>query len=167
MRRFGMILRGWGFAWGGGAGAQQGSVTVVPPDLRGSRALEASTQTAVIRDYLQAWDSLGAAFDSDQASLLDQDFVGVAHDKLADTVAAQAKAGLRTRYKVRSHHLQFWFYSPEGQSIELSDTVEYTEDILDKGKVVSTGDEKTRYLVVLTPSEVRWRVRLFQAETAP
>jgi hypothetical protein len=32
------------------------------------------------------------------------------------------------------------------------------------GKSLGTQQVTTRYIVVLTPSEVRWRVRIFQAQ---
>ena len=54
------------------------------------------------------------------ADILDEDFVGTAKDKLANAIDEQAKAGVHTRYRDRSHHIQFLFYSPEGLSIELS-----------------------------------------------
>jgi hypothetical protein len=48
-------------------------------------------------------------------------------------------------------------------SIELTDTVEYDVQLIDHDKVISTQHESARYLVVLAPSEVRWRVRVFQS----
>jgi predicted PhzF superfamily epimerase YddE/YHI9 len=72
--------------------------------------------------------------------------------------------GIHTRYLERSHDLQIVFYSPEGLSIQLTDTVEYEEQVLDHDKVLATKPIRKRYLVVLAPAEVRWRVRIFQAE---
>jgi hypothetical protein len=144
--------------------AEQPSVRVRPPQLRGSRPMEKQTETAVIRDYLQSWKSLQAAFDKNQATLLDTYFVGIAREKLGTTVEDQAKLGIHTRYLERSHDLQIVFYSPEGLSIQLTDTVEYEEQVLDHDKVLATKPIRKRYLVVLAPAEVRWRVRIFQAE---
>ncbi len=137
----------------------------VERQVQGSRVLEKSTEAEAIRDYLQAWESMGAALNTNQAALLDPGFVGTARDKLAEAIAEQVKAGVRTRYQAQSHDLQFVFYSPEGQSLELVDTVEYEQQVLAADKNLTTGRVRTRYLVVMTPAEVRWRVRVFQADT--
>jgi hypothetical protein len=147
------------------ASAQQPSVNVEQPQLQGSRPLEKQTEAAVVRDYLEAWQSFRSALDRNQPELLDSDFVGAARDKLADTIAEQAKLGIHTRYQDRSHDLQIVFYSPEGLSIQLIDNVEYDQQIIDHDKVLATQPVHARYIVVLTPAEVRWRVRIFQAAT--
>ncbi len=147
-----------------GLADQQPSVKVEPPQLQGSRSLEKQTETAVIRDYLQSWKSLQMALDRNQAELLDADFVGIARDNLANTIQEQEKIGIHTRYQERTHDLQIVFYSPEGLSIQMIDTVEYDEQVLDHNKVLAAKPMRQRYLIVLTPSEVRWRVRIFQAE---
>lgn len=147
-----------------GAAGQEPSVRVEPPQLDGSRMVEQQTQTSVVRDYLQSWKRLDSAFDQNQAALLKEDFVGTALDKLSSTIDQQTKLGIHTRYQERSHDLTIVFYSPEGLSIQLLDTVEYEEQVVDKDKVLTTRPIRKRFLVVLTPSEVRWRVRLFQAD---
>lgn len=144
--------------------ADQPTVRVEPPQLQGSRPIEKQTESAVIRDYLQSWKSFEAALDGNQASLLDADFVGTAREKLASTIEEQTKLGVHTRYQDRTHDLQIVFYSPEGLSIEMIDTVEYDQQVLDRDKVITTRRMRARYVVVLTPSEVRWKVRIFQAE---
>lgn len=144
--------------------ADQPSVQVLPPDLHGSRPLEAQTATAVVRDYLESWQKFSAALDANQTDLLDPDFVGTAREKLAATISTQAKIGIRTHYQDMSHRLQIVFYSPEGQSIEMLDTVEYDVQVFDHDKVIATQHVKARYVVVMTPAEVRWKVRVFQAE---
>lgn len=150
--------------WAGQSSVDQPSVEVEPPQLGGSRPLEKPTESAVIRDYLESWQSFRAALDQNQAGLLDPDFVGTARDKLAETIEEQARLGIHTRYQDRSHDLRIVFYSPEGLSIQMIDTVEYDEQVLDHEKVLATKRVRARYLVVLTPAEVRWRVRIFQAE---
>lgn len=143
--------------------AEQPSVREEPPQLQGSRPLEKQTETAVIRDYLESWQSFRAAMDRNQPELLDPDFVGTAHDKLADTISEQVKAGIHTQYQDRSHDLQIVFYSLEGLSIQLIDTVEYDQQVFDHDKPLATQHVRSRYIVVLTPAETRWRVRIFQA----
>jgi len=143
--------------------ADEPTVRVAPSQLQGSRPLEKQTESSVIRNYLESWKSLQEALDQNQAGKLDRDFVGVARDKLGDTIEAQNRMGVHTRYQDLSHDLQIVFYSPEGLSIQMTDNVEYRQQIFEKDKVLSTTVVRRRYLVVLTPSEVRWQVRILQA----
>lgn len=144
--------------------AQNPTVHIEPPNLQGSRPVEKQTEASVIRDYIESWNTLQSALDRNQSSLLDASFVGTARDKLANTIAEQTKMGIHANYSPHSHDLQIIFYSPEGSSIELVDTVEYDEQVSDRSKVLTTTPVHQRYLVVLTPSEVRWRVRILQAD---
>jgi hypothetical protein len=144
--------------------AAQPEVRVEPTHLQGPRQLQEQTQAAAIRDYLQAWKTAGVAFDSNNAAALDRDFVGTARDKLAEAIQQQTAIGLHTRYQDKSHDIQIVFYSPEGLSIQLIDNVDYDVQVLDHDKVQTTQQVRARYIVVLTPAEVRWRVRVFQAQ---
>ena len=148
-----------------GMAAAQPEVTVDTSQLKGPRPLEDQTKAAAIRDYLESWQGMNEALEQNQPSLLDEDFIGTARDKLADTIDEQAKAGIQTRYQDRAHHIQFLFYSPEGLSIELIDDAEYDVQVLDHDKSVSTVPASSRYIVVLTPAEVRWKVRVMQADS--
>jgi hypothetical protein len=147
------------------AATDQPSVHIQPPQLGGSRPLEKQTETSVIKDYLQSWTALGSALDENNASLLDAYFVGTARDKLGNTIDEQTRLAIHTRYVDHAHNLQIVFYSPEGLSIQMTDTVDYEEQVMDHDKILATRPMRRRYLVVLTPSEVRWRVRILQAET--
>jgi len=144
-------------------GGAQVAVRVETPTLQGPRPLPEQTATAAIRDYLQSWQSLRAALEQNRTDLLDPAFVGTAEDKLAATIQQQTTLGIRTRYLERSHDIQIVFYSPEGLSIELTDRVEYDVQILDHDGVKTAQHVTARYVIVLTPAEVRWRVRVFQA----
>jgi hypothetical protein len=146
-------------------GASQPIVHVEPGELQGPRALQDQTTAAVVRDYLQAWQSVSAALQQNRPELLDRDFVGTAKDKLLDTIHDQVTTGISTRYLDRSHDLQIVFYSPEGLSVQLVDNVEYEVQILDHGKIQATQTAHARYVVVMTPAEVRWRVRVFQGQS--
>ena len=145
--------------------AAQPEVSVDTSQLKGPRPLEDQTKAAAVRDYLESWQGMNQALEQNQPGLLDEDFIGTARDKLADTIDEQAKAGIQTRYQDRAHHIQFLFYSPEGLSIELIDDAEYDVQVLDHDKPVSTVPVSTRYIVVLTPAEVRWKVRVMQADS--
>jgi hypothetical protein len=143
--------------------AAQASVNVEPENLKGPRVLQEQTKTAVIRDYIESWKSFREALEQNQPALLNADFVGTSKDKLTETIQQQAALGIRTRYQDVSHDLQIVFYSPEGLSVELTDKVEYDVQVLDHDKVAATQRVSARYVVVMTPAEVRWRVRVFQA----
>jgi hypothetical protein len=145
-------------------GRAQVAVRVEPSKFAGPRPLEEHTSTAAMRDYLQSWQSLGAALEQNRPDLLDSDFVGDAKEKLTSTIQQQSALGIRTVYRDRMHDLQVVFYSPEGLSIELTDRVEYDVQVLDHGKITSTQRMQARYFVVLTPAEVRWKVRVFQSD---
>jgi hypothetical protein len=145
-------------------GSDQPAVHVAPTDSVGPRPLEKQTETAVIRDYLQAWHSMTGAFEQNRVDLLDPDFTGAAKERLAGTIREQAKVGIQTRYRDTAHEIQLVFYSPEGLSIQLVDTVEYDVQILDREAIVTTQHVRARYVAVLTPTEVRWKVRVFQTE---
>ena len=129
--------------------------------------LETQTKAAVVRDYLAAWQNLSRALEENDAGLLDADFVGIAREKLSDTIQDQQKLGLQTHYQDRKHDISLLFYSPEGLSIEVLDTVEYDMQVLDHHKLQASQHVRTRYLAVLTPTEVRWKVRIFQAAPQP
>ncbi len=137
-------------------------VHVVPPKLDGPRVLNDQTKEAVIRGYLEAWQSLRGALRQNRTDLLDRNFVGTAKDKLVDTIHDQVTTGISARYLDRSHNLQIVFYSPEGLSVQLVDDVTYDVQLVDHGETQATQPEHARYIVVMTPAEVRWRVRVLQ-----
>lgn len=142
------------------AGAQ--NIRVEPAHLEGPRELAPQTQQGVIRDYLASWKSMQMALEQNQSDQLAKDFVGTAKDKLTATIDAQKAAGVHTVYQDRSHDLQIVFYSPEGLSIELTDNVEYEVQVFDHDKQIATQQVHGHYTVVMTPAEVRWRVRVLQ-----
>ena len=151
-------------ACSGAFAADQGTVRVEPSNLQGPRPLAKQTASAVVRDYLQAWKSLDAAMSQNRADLLDENFVGLAKEKLTATLAEQVKLGLYTHYQDSTHDIKIIFYSPDGLSIQLVDNIEYDEHILDHEKVLAVQPVRVRYVAVLTPTEVQWKVRVLQAE---
>jgi hypothetical protein len=164
MLKFPAIVCAW-FALVACTVAAQPAVQIDASPIQGPRPLEEQTKTAAIRGYLKSWQSLSDAFEQNRVDILDADFVGAARDKLASTIGEQAKLGIQTRYQDRVHHIQFIFYSPEGLSIELIDHAEYDVQVIDHGKPVSTVPVSARYVVIMTPSEVQWRVRVMQADS--
>ena len=147
------------------AGASaQAAVHVQPSHLEGPRNLAEQTANAAVKNYIESWQSLKAALEQNRPEALDRDFVGNAKQKLTETIQQQAKLGMKASYQDRSHDIQIVFYSPEGLSVELIDNVEYDVQVSDKDKVIATHPEHARYVVVMTPTEVRWRVRVMQSE---
>jgi hypothetical protein len=142
---------------------EQPLVKVANADSVGPRTLEPQTRAAVVRDYLASWQSLNRALDENNVTRLDADFTGIAKEKLSETVEEQYRLGLRTRYQDSKHDISLVFYSPEGLSIELLDSVEYELQLLDHDKLQATQHIRTQYLAVLTPTEVRWKVRILQS----
>lgn len=130
------------------------------------RPLEAQTEQAAVRDYLQSWKAMDLAFKQNRVDILAQDFVGNAKEQLSHTIQEQTALGIQTHYQDISHEIQFLFYSPEGMSIEFTDLVKVNVQVFDHGRLISTKVESTRYLVVMTPSEVRWSIRVFQGMQA-
>ncbi len=144
--------------------ADQPTVRIEPPNLQGPRQLQQQTSKAVIQDYLESWTALGNAFSQNRPDLLDKGFIGDAEDKLAGTIKQQRSDGVHTVYRDKSHDVKILFYSPDGLSIELADAVQYDVQLFAQDKVIGTEQVHARYIVVLTPTEVRWRVRIFQAQ---
>ena len=136
----------------------------IEPTVAGPRALEDLTRKAVLRGYLHSWQTLSNALEKNRVDLLDADFVGTAREKLADTIHEQTELGMQTRYHDYSHDVSLVFYSPEGLSVQLTDIVEYEVQIKDHDQSWMTHRVRTRYVAVLTPTEVRWKVRVLQAE---
>ena len=127
------------------------------------RQLESQTQHAAVQDYLQSWQAMELAFRQNRPDVLAQDFVGSAMSQLSNAIKEQSALGIQTHYQDISHDIQFLFYSPEGMSIEFTDVVKFNLQVFDHGRLISSKVESTRYLVVMTPSEVRWSIRVFQA----
>jgi hypothetical protein len=150
-------------AVGATCGLAQAMVHVESPDPNGTRSLREQTASAAIRNYLQAWEGFHAAFEQNRVDLLDRDFIGTAKDKLTDTIEQQKILGIRTSYQDRTHNIQIVFASPEGLSLELIDDVEYDVQLIDHDKPGAVQHVKTRYVTVMTPTETKWRVRVFQA----
>ncbi len=142
--------------------ADAGPAITLDASNAGPRELEEQTEHSIVRDYGRAWSTLQSALDSNDAGVLQQYFVGIAKDKFAQAVAEQQKSGVRVRYQVRSHALKVVFYSPEGSAIEARDTAQLEMQVLDGGSVVHREKLTQPYLVLFTPAEDRWKVRLLE-----
>lgn len=126
------------------------------------KTVEDLTGQALARDYAKAWSTLAVAFDKNESDLIDRDFVGVAADKFSSGIAEQAKSGLHERYIDRGHRVDVLFYSPDGTSVELRDTAQVEVQYMDGDKVLHSDNGTRTYVAVMTPTEVRWKVRVLQ-----
>jgi hypothetical protein len=141
------------------------AVRVAPMDQVGPRPVEEQTQSSVIRDYLLSWQTLNDALSQNRPDLLDAVFVGKAKEKLAATIQDQQKLGIETSYLPKSHDIKVVFYSPEGLSIQLLDNVDYDVEVRKGGSSIASDHVQARYVAVLSPTETRWKVRIFQGGT--
>jgi hypothetical protein len=148
-------------------GADAPEVHVAPLDSVGPRTMERQTQSSLVRDYLQAWQTMAGAFQQNRPEMVEGSFVGAARDQLLNTIRQQQKLGIQTLYQDQSHDLRVLFYSPEGLSIELLDKVEFEVEVRDHGKTVAKEHVRTNYTVILTPAESKWKVRVFQGGSEP
>lgn len=145
-------------------GAEQPTVRIEPSDSAGPCRIADRTKAAVVRNYLEAWQSMATALEQNSPTPLDAAFVGVAKDKIMGTVRQQQALGIQTHYRDQSHDLKVVFCSPEGLSVELTDAVEYEVAVLDQNQPQPARQVHAHYVAVLTPAETRWKVRMFQAE---
>jgi hypothetical protein len=141
----------------------QPTVRILPMNSVSPRPIEPQTQSSVVRDYLQAWHVMGRALGQNRSDLLERCFVGTAKEQLLNAIRQQRTLDIQTTYRAQSHDLRVLFYSPEGLSIQLMDTVELDVGVQDHGKSVGTHRIRTTYLAVLTPAESTWKIRVFQS----
>jgi hypothetical protein len=95
-----------------------------------------------------------------RSELIDESFVGYAHDKLLSQIKEQQKNGLSARYIDHGHDVEAAFYSPEGSAVLLRDTAQLEIQLLDGSKVVSSRNMTRKYIVVVTVVEDSWKVRV-------
>jgi hypothetical protein len=128
----------------------------------GPRAVEAMTEHSILRDYTFAWENLTHALDSNAAELLNGSFTGSADAFLNETVTKQRRSGLSSRYLNQSHKVDAVFYAPEGDLIELHDTVQYDLQLIDGNNKIYDQPVEAHYVVLMTPGADRWVVRQLQ-----
>ena len=132
----------------------------------GPRQIEPTLQQSIPRDYLKAWQTLSVALESGNATPLEQYWVGIAHSKFQRLVEDQARTGIQVRYRDISHHLQAAFYPTDGAALLLYDDAQLEVTVLRSGKIIHRESRTERYLVLMTPAQDRWLVRVLQS-TSP
>ncbi|MGC1786714.1 MAG: hypothetical protein WA718_08250 [Terriglobales bacterium] len=129
----------------------------------GPRVVESLTERAILRDYRSAWAGISHALEFNVVDPIEQPFTGDAKSVLKETIASQQKSSMRQRYVAQNHKLEAVFYAPEGDVIELHDTAEYQQQILDGGKTIQEQRVVLHYVVLMTPSADRWVIRQLQS----
>jgi hypothetical protein len=124
------------------------------------RPLEQLTGQSIVKLYSNAWKNLETALAENRPELIDESFVGYAHDKLLSQVKEQKKNGLTTRYVDHGHQVNATFYSPEGSAVQLQDIAQLEIQLLDGDKVVSSQNVTQKYIAVVTVVEDTWKVRV-------
>ena len=127
------------------------------------RPLEQLTGQAIVKMYSGAWSNMETALEQNRDDLIDESFVGYAHDKLMSQVQEQKRNGLSTRYVDHGHQVAATFYSPEGSAVQLQDTAQLEIQLLDGGKVVSSQNVTRKYIAVISVVEDAWKVRVLDA----
>ena len=128
-----------------------------------ARSVETATESSLVRDYATAWQNLSDALDFNTATLLDAYFVGPAKKAFADAVAGQQNIGIHSRFVNQEHRLETVFYAPEGDLMELHDTMTCELQVLDRDKTIHSEQVTLRYVVLMTPGADRWAIRQLQA----
>jgi len=126
------------------------------------RPLEQLTGQAIARTYSSAWKNMEGALEQNRPELIDESFVGYAHDKLLSQVREQKKNGLATRYVDDGHQVSATSYSPEGSAVQLQDTAQFEIQLLDGSNVVSSQKVTRKYIAVVTVVEDSWKVRVLE-----
>lgn len=129
----------------------------------GPRQMEPTLEQSIPRDYAKAWQSLSAALEGCDPASLEQYWVGIAHDKFQRMVEDQARTGIQVRYRDISHHLQPLFYPTDGAALLLNDNAQIEITVLKSGNVIHRETRSERYLVLMTPAQDRWLVRVLQS----
>ena len=131
-------------------------------DNAGPHEMEDTTRASIEKAYARAWDTMAQALDTNNSSVIDKAFLGTARDNLAQRIADQKSLGMSTRLVDHGHKVDVVFYSPEGMSMQLRDTAQLEWQVLDGGKVVHSENVTQHYVVIMTPTEVTWKVRVLQ-----
>src|SRR4051812_17222295 len=78
----------------------------------GPRGLEDQTQSAIQKQYSEAWKNMADALAQNRVDLVDKSFVGAERDQLRRQIQQQKQNGMSSKLDDRSHKVEFAFYSP-------------------------------------------------------
>jgi YD repeat-containing protein len=144
----------------------------VPPDLKvklswhpddpdTGRKLEPLSRTQIESAYLRAWLQINLSYVRNEPYGLKTYFVGPALAAINDTLQTSAAQGWRIAQSDTRHDLQLHFYSADGAIVAFTDhDARVSQMIRDaSGKVVSAGDLRASYSVVMMLEDGNWRIR--------
>lgn len=126
------------------------------------RAVEDTTAAAIERDYAYAWKSLVSALDANHPELLNENFTGIAREHWQQAIDLQRQNGLSRHIIDHGHSLRVTFYSLDGSALQAEDIADLEIEYRDGSKVLSSERIKSRYLVLLTPAENSWKIRILE-----
>lgn len=130
------------------------------------RQLEDTTEKAVLRDYIAAWQAMETAFADNTTAPLSNNFIGFALEKLTQRIKDQRSNDLKTHIIDHGHQLEAIFYSRDGSAIELRDTASIETQVLEGSTVLHSDNAKIQYIAVLTGAADRWQVRVLESVPA-
>jgi hypothetical protein len=126
------------------------------------RPVEETTALAIQRDYAHAWQALASALENNRAGLLDENFTGSARQQWQEAIVAQQHNGLSRRIVDHGHKVRVTFYSLDGSALQAIDTADLEIQYREGSKLLAAERIQPRYLVLLTPAEDSWKVRILQ-----
>jgi hypothetical protein len=126
------------------------------------REVEETTRAAIQREYGSAWAAMTKSLAENFDAGIGASFVGAARDTLLSQLDQQKHNNLSTRIIDRGHKLDVVFYSPEGSAMQLRDTAQLEKQYLSGSSVVHSESITARYVVLMSVTEDRWKVRLLQ-----
>lgn len=136
--------------------------TIVDTASASPRPVEETTAVAIQRDYGQAWQSLISALEENRAEMLEENFTGAAREHWQDAIHAQRQNGFSRRILDHGHRLQVKFYSLDGSALEAIDAADLEIQYCEGSRLLFSEHIQARYLVLLTPAENSWKVRILQ-----
>jgi hypothetical protein len=126
------------------------------------RPVEERTALSIQRDYAHAWQSLVSALESNNSELLNENFTGTARQQWQQAIRDQRQNGLNRRIVDHGHKVRVTFYSLDGSALQATDTADLEIQYREGDKVLSSERVQAHYLVLLTPAETSWKLRILQ-----
>lgn len=144
----------------------------VPPDLHVAlswdadspdtgRPIDTATRSAVEAAYVRAWLQWHLSYIKGEPHGLTTFFTGPALAEISAAVRRAQADGLRIDQADTTHRLQLHFYSADGMVVAFTDyDVPVAQVIRDRsGMIVSAGETRADYDVVMLLEDGRWRIR--------
>jgi uncharacterized protein YndB with AHSA1/START domain len=137
-----------------------------PPDP--GRALDRLTRSQIVAGYLRGWLQLNFSYARGEPYGLKTYFVGPALQAAQETIRAARTDGFHGSQVDTRHELELHFYSADGSIVSFTDHDALVTYLLydDAGQVITTGDVRATYDVVMFLEDGNWRVRNWARRSA-